>query len=193
VLGFVLNIHLPAQQSCDEEQVRQDLIVANTQLQVIMQAKRQLRDLQNRINTLHAELFDLRDRLYNIERAHNIVEMHMQLLQTSGFGGRCCKNLCFPLPKRKTMMHEHYPDGGQSIRWITDEEFDMYDDSSAEEGSPMSKAVAGPLACGLAAQRSLNLSRRQLAWCCLQAAKDTHADDEPSSPIHFHVDGTPEV
>ncbi|KAG2742981.1 hypothetical protein P692DRAFT_20850759 [Suillus brevipes Sb2] len=134
------------------------------------QAKCQLRDSQNQINTLHAELFDLRDRLHNIECAHNIAEMYM-----------------------KTMMHEHYPDGGQSIRWITDKEFDLYDDSSAEEGSPMSKAIAGPLTCGLAAQRSLNLSHCQLAWCHLQAAKDTHTDDEPSSPIYFHVDGTPEV
>jgi hypothetical protein len=193
VVGFVLNILLLSQRSRDEERVRQDLIVANTQLQVMTQSERQQRDSQNRIDTLQAELFDLRDRLYEVERARNIAEMHVQLLQTSGFGDRRRKILRSPLPKRKTMMHEHYPDGGQSIRWITDEEFDPYDDSSAEEGSPISKAVVGPLACWSAAKRRLAISRRRLAWCRSQAAKDARADDEPSSPIHYRVDGTPEV
>ncbi|KAG2112792.1 hypothetical protein BD769DRAFT_1391801 [Suillus cothurnatus] len=93
----------------------------------------QLQDSQNRIDTLHAQLFDLQDRLYDVEHACNIAEMHVELLQTSGLGARCHKNLCSLLPKRKTMMHEYYPDGGQSIRWVTDKEFGPYDDSSAEE------------------------------------------------------------
>jgi hypothetical protein len=131
--------------------------------------------------------------LYDVECARNIAEMHVELLQTSGLGAWHHKNLHSPLPKRKTMMHEYYPDGGQSIRWVTDEEFGPYDDSSAEEGSPVTKAVGGPLACGLAARRCLTLSHRQLAWHCLQAAKNADVDDESSSPTQCRVDSTPEV
>lgn len=193
VVGFVLNIHFPAQRSRDEGRVRQDLIVANTQLrlglEVTTQAQRQLRDSQNRVDSLHSQLFDLRERLYDVERARNIAEMYVEMLQTSGSGDRRRKNLS----KRKTMMHEHYPDGGQSIRWVTDEEFGPYDNSSAEEGPPVTQTVAGPLACGLAASRRLNLSRRRLAWSRLQAAKNASVDNESSSPIHPRVGGTPEV
>ncbi|KAG2127011.1 hypothetical protein BD769DRAFT_1387906 [Suillus cothurnatus] len=196
-IGYVAlndyHLHTPKKRSRDEERVQQDLIVANTQLRVTTQAQRQLRDSQNRIDTLHAQLFDLRDRLYDVERARNIAEMHVELLQTSALGARRRKNPRSPLPKRKTMMHEYYPDGGQSIRWVTDEEFGPYDDSSAEEGSPVTKAVGGPLACGLAARRRLTLSRRQLAWRRLQAAKNADVDDESSSPTQRRVDSTPEV
>ncbi|KAG2089222.1 hypothetical protein BD769DRAFT_1396114 [Suillus cothurnatus] len=176
-IGYVAlndyHLHTPKKRSRDEERVQQDLIVANTQLRVTTQAQRQLRDSQNRIDTLHAQLFDLRDRLYDVERARNIAEMHVELLQTSALGAR-----------------RH---GGQSIRWVTDEEFGPYDDSSAEEGSPVTKAVGGPLACGLAARRRLTLSRRQLAWRRLQAAKNADVDDESSSPTQRRVDSTPEV
>jgi hypothetical protein len=91
------------------------------------------------------------------------------------------------------MMHEYYPDGGQSIRWITGEEFGPYDDSSAEEGSPVTKAVGGLLACGLAARQCLTLSHCQLAWRRLQAAKNADVDDKSSSPTQRCVDSTPEV
>ncbi|KAG1742073.1 hypothetical protein EDD22DRAFT_958975 [Suillus occidentalis] len=187
------HLHMPRKRSCDEGRVRQDLIVANTQLRlglgVTTQAQRQLRDSQNRIDSLHSQLFDLREKLYDVERARNIAEMYVEMLQTSGSADGRRKNLS----KRKTMMHEHYPDGGQSIRWVTDEEFGPYDNSSAEEGPPVTRAVAGPLACGLAASRSLNLTCHQLAWSRSQAAKNASVDNEPSSPIHPHVDGTPEV
>jgi hypothetical protein len=131
--------------------------------------------------------------LYDVECAHNIAEMHVELLQMSALGAQCRKNPRSPLPKRKTMMHEYYPDGGQSIRWITGEEFGPYDDSSAEEGSPVTKAVGGLLACGLAARRRLTLSRCQLAWRRLQAAKNADVDDKSSSPTQRRVDSTPEV
>ncbi|KAG1862955.1 hypothetical protein C8R48DRAFT_673089 [Suillus tomentosus] len=185
------HLHTPRKRSRDEGRVRQDLIVANTQLRlgVTTQAQHQLQDSQNRIDSLHSQVFDLRERLYDVERAHNIAEMYVEMLQTSGLGDRRRKNLS----KRKTMMHEHYPDGGQSIRWVTDEEFGPYDNSSAEEGPPVTQAVAGPLACGLAASQRLTLSRRQLAWRRLQAAKNASVYNEPSSPTYPRVDGTPEV
>lgn len=190
----MLNVHLTVQRARDEERFGQDRIVANTQLRVTTQAQ-QLRDSQDRVDTLHAELFDLRDRLYDVQRARDIAEMHVEMLQASASGSsdQRRRNLHSPLPKRKSMMHEYYPDGGQSIRWLTDEEFSPYDDSSAEEGSSVIRAVGGPLACGLAARRRLTLSRRQLAQRRLQTAKDAIADDEPSSPMHRRADGSPEV
>jgi len=189
VIGLVLNTYLTAQRGRDEEQLGQDRSVANTQLRVTMQAQ-QLRDSQHRIDTLHAQLFHLRDRLYDVERARNIAEMYVEMLQTSGSGDQSRKTIRSSLPKRKSMMHEYHPDGGESIRWLTDEEFSPYDDSSAEEGSPVTKAIGGPQACALAAKRRLTLCRRRLARRRLQAAKE---DDEPSSPIHRRVDSTPEV
>ncbi|KAG2370347.1 hypothetical protein BDR07DRAFT_1370885 [Suillus spraguei] len=138
-------------------------------------------------------LFNLRGRLYDIERARNITEMYVEMLQTLGLGGKHSKILHSPLAKRKSMMHEYHLDGGQLIRWLTDEEFSLYDNSSAEEGSPVISTVGVPLACGLAARQHLTLSRCQLACRHLQTAKDTDVDDEPSSPMHHCADGSPEV
>lgn len=87
-------------------------------------------------------------------------------------------------------MHEYYPDGGQSIRWLTDEEFAPYDDSSVEEDSH----VGGPSCVGREARRHISASRR-LAMQHLQAAKDTIVDDEFASVTYSKgtKEGTPEV
>ncbi|KAG1719008.1 hypothetical protein EDD22DRAFT_855142, partial [Suillus occidentalis] len=159
--------------ACNEEQLRQDQSVNNIQLLVMTQAQ-QLQDSQDRIDSLHVQLFHLRERLYDVECARNIVERHVEALQTLKSGGKRCENSHSPLAKRKSLMQEYYPDGGQSIRWLMDEEFSPYNDLSTEdsEGSLAdTRPVAGP-------------------W----ASKDARdADDEPSSPAHRRVDGTPEV
>ncbi|KAG1806957.1 hypothetical protein EV424DRAFT_1577580 [Suillus variegatus] len=91
-----------------------------------------------------------------------------------------------PPPKRKSMVHKYYSDGGQSIRWLTDEEFEPYDELSAnEESSPVVKAVGGPLSCGLADRRRMSLSRR---WALrhfqkVRDAADLNDSDGPVSML----------
>ncbi|KAG1780463.1 hypothetical protein EV702DRAFT_721725 [Suillus placidus] len=167
--------------------------IANTEL---MAQAQQLRDSQNRIDTLHMELFNLRGRLYDVEVQHarDLAEIQHEMLQMRESGGRYPKKLPSPPPKRKSMAHEYYPDGGQSIRWLTDEEFEPYDELSAEEGPLVAKVVGGPSSCVLAARRHMSLSRR---WALhhFQKVKDTRADVDykPVSATHRRVNGTPEI
>ncbi|KAG1859763.1 hypothetical protein F4604DRAFT_1930490 [Suillus subluteus] len=136
--------------------------------------------------------------LYDIEveHAHDLAEMQREMLQMRelAWGGRYHKKVSSPPPKRKSMMHEYHPDGGQSIRWLTDDEFEPYDELSAEEGSPVAKVIGGPASCELAARRHMSLSRR---WALrhFQKVKDTWADmdDEPVSAMHRRANGTPEI
>lgn len=85
-------------------------------------------------------------------------------------------------------MHEHYPDGGQSIRWLSDEEFPPYGDNSSVEED---LHIGGPSCTGRAARKSLSASRHLTIMHHLQA-KDTTVDDEPASVMHCK-EGTPEV
>ncbi|KAG1784767.1 uncharacterized protein HD556DRAFT_1314789 [Suillus plorans] len=168
--------------------------IANTQL--ITQV--QLRDSQRRIDTLHMELFDLQGRLYDaqVEHARDLAEIQREMLQMRESSGRYHKKLPSSPPKRKSMVHEYYPDGGQSIRWLTDEEFEPYDEVSTEEGSRVAKVVGGPSSCGLAARRCMSLSRRW-ALRCFQKIKDARANaddsEESVSTMYHRANGTPEI
>jgi hypothetical protein len=159
-------------------------------------AQAQLRDSQNRIHTLHAELFDLRGRLYDVqvEHARELAEIQREMLQMRKSGRRYSKKLPSPPPKKKTMVHEYYPDGGQSTRWLTDEEFEPYDELSEEESSPVAKVIGGPSLCGSIARRNMALSRR---WALrhFQKIKDSRAeaDDKPVGDTHRRAIGTPEI
>ncbi|KAG1765103.1 hypothetical protein EDD22DRAFT_732352, partial [Suillus occidentalis] len=104
----------PATQRARDNE-RADRSLANTQL---MTQAQQLRDAQNRIDTLHAQLFDLRSKLYDSQRACDKAELRVEMLQSQISGSH--RKLRSPPPKRKSLMHEHYPDGGQSIRWLSD-------------------------------------------------------------------------
>ncbi|KAG1760570.1 hypothetical protein EDD22DRAFT_954807 [Suillus occidentalis] len=165
----------------------------------LMAQAQQLRDSQDRIDTLHTQLFDLRSRLYEVEHAHSMAEYQRMLKTTRGSREhRRTKKPHSPPPKRKSMVHEYYPDGGQSIRWLTDEEFEPYGEPPADEGSsPVVKAVPGPLSCGLAARRSMSLSRR---WALRRfqkareaAAADLHSDESSTSSNHRRAAGSPEI
>ncbi|KAG2140906.1 uncharacterized protein EDB93DRAFT_1252688 [Suillus bovinus] len=159
----------PATQRARDEE-RADWSLANTQL--LAQAQ-QLRDAQARIDTLHAQVFDLRSKLYDSQRACDMADLRVEMLrsQTSGSGGRHHRKMRSPPPKRKSMMPEYYPDGGQSIRWLTDEEFAPYEDLSADER----QHIGGPACNARAARRCLS---HRLA---MGKAKDTIMGDEPRS------------
>ncbi|KAG2157038.1 hypothetical protein DEU56DRAFT_720970, partial [Suillus clintonianus] len=101
------------QRARDEERAARTL--ANTQL---MTQAQQLRDSQATNENLRNQLFDLRARLYDVERACDKAELRAEMLDMKVSG--CHQRLRSPLPKEKTMVSEWYPDGGQSIRWITD-------------------------------------------------------------------------
>ncbi|KAG1790703.1 uncharacterized protein HD556DRAFT_1445986 [Suillus plorans] len=173
--------------------VNGDQTIANT-----LMTQDQLRDSQRRIDTLHTELFDLRGRLYDaqVEHARDLAEIQREMLQMRESSGRNHKKLPSSPPKRKSMVHKYYPDGGQSIRWLTDEEFEPYDELSTEEGSRVAKVVGGPSSCGLAARRRMSLSRR---WSLrrFQKVKDARANaddsEESVSTMYHRANGTPEI
>jgi hypothetical protein len=161
----------------------------------LMAQAQQLRDSQNRIDNLHTQLFDLRSRLYEVEHAHNMAEIQrLETLQTQRRGSRDHRRtmkLHSPPPKRKSMVHEYYSDGGQSIRWLTDEEFEPYDELSAnEESSPVVKAIGGPLSCGLADRRRMSLSRR---WALRRFQKVRDAADLNDSDGPVSAAGSAEI
>ncbi|KAG1782297.1 hypothetical protein EV702DRAFT_373508 [Suillus placidus] len=157
----------------------------------LMAQAQQLRDSQNRIDTLHTQLFDLRSRLYEVEHAHNMAEIQRpEMLQTQRRGLRDhhhTQKLHSPPPKRKSMVHEYHLDGGQSIRWLTDEEFEPYDEQSANEDSPpVVKAIGGPLSCGLAARQHMSLSRRWALRRFQKARDPADLNDEPDTSAMHH-------
>ncbi|KAG1868693.1 hypothetical protein C8R48DRAFT_771474 [Suillus tomentosus] len=161
----------------------------------LMAQAQQLRDSQNRIDNLHTQLFDLRSRLYEVEHAHNMAEIQrLETLQTQRRGSRDHRRtmkLHSPPPKRKSMVHEYYSDGGQSIRWLTDEEFEPYDELSAnEESSPVVKAVGGPLSCGLADRQRMSLSR---CWALRRFQKVRDAADLNDSDGPVSAAGSAEI
>jgi hypothetical protein len=152
-----------------------------------MTQAQQLQDAQNRIDMLHAQLFNLHSKLYDSQCACDKTELHVEMLQSQISGSH--RKLCSPPPKRKSLMHEYYPDGGQSIRWLSDEEFPPYGNNlSVEEDLH----IGGPLCTGRAARKSLSASRHLTIMHRLQAANDTTVDDEPASVMHCK-EGTPEV
>ncbi|KAG1730505.1 uncharacterized protein EDB91DRAFT_1008508, partial [Suillus paluster] len=104
-----------AQRAHDEERASRTL--ANTQL---MTQAQQLRDLQQTTENLCNQLFDVRDKLYYTERACDKAEMHVEMLQMSTGGGHHQKLPSPVLPRKKSMVSEWFPDGGQSLQWVSD-------------------------------------------------------------------------
>jgi hypothetical protein len=162
------------QRARDNEQA--DRSLANTQL---MTQAQQLQDAQNRINTLHAQLFNLCSKLYDSQCACDKADLHVEMLQSQISGSH--RKLCLLPPKRKSLMHKHYPDGGQSIRWLSDEEFPPYENLSIEEDLD----IRGPSCTGRAVRKSLSASHHLTIMHHLQAAKDTTVDDEPASVMCY--------
>ncbi|KAG1734934.1 uncharacterized protein EDB91DRAFT_1083938 [Suillus paluster] len=88
--------------------------LATTQL---FTQSQQLRDSQAAMETLHGQLFYLHARMYDIERERNRAELCIEMMQMRG----STRRQHVQMPKRKNLHQEWYPDGGGSIRWLTDE------------------------------------------------------------------------
>ncbi|KAG1901616.1 uncharacterized protein F5891DRAFT_1187488 [Suillus fuscotomentosus] len=108
------------QRNCDED--RANCSLATTHL---LTQSQQLCDSQAATETLHGQLFDLRARMYDIEREHDWVELRIEMMQMSGSTHRQHVRM----PKHKNLHQEWYPEGGGSTRWLTDE-----GESTASEG-----------------------------------------------------------
>ncbi|KIK32392.1 hypothetical protein CY34DRAFT_19082 [Suillus luteus UH-Slu-Lm8-n1] len=108
------------QQARDEERANRSL--ATTQL--LMQAQ-QLRDANAVTEQLRTQLYDLRTRLYDVEREHDLSKLRAEMLQMHGSAPNQAP------PARRSSRHRHrpklpsythYPDGGQSVIWHSDAE-----------------------------------------------------------------------
>ncbi|KAG2144484.1 hypothetical protein DEU56DRAFT_754155 [Suillus clintonianus] len=141
-----------------------------TRLSGAFDPAQQLRDSQATNENLRNQLFDLRARLYDVERARDKAELRVEMLDMKVSGRH--RRLHSPLPKEKTMVSEWYPDGGQSIRWITDDEFEPYDDVPS----------GGPSRGYEARKHLLNDGRRRVG-----KAKEDISDDESTSVVHHEV------
>lgn len=165
IISLVLNRHqLKEKADGPRGDVNGNQIAANT----LMVQAQQLRDSQNQIHTLHTKLFNLRGRLDNIQAEHHVLaETQREMWQKIESDGRPRKRLKLSSP----------PLRGQWVEWPTDEE--LYDEPSADEGSPVATIVGGPSSCGLAARRQMSYSRR---WALrrLKKVKDTRDDADDS-------------
>ncbi|KAG0694477.1 hypothetical protein DFH29DRAFT_788389, partial [Suillus ampliporus] len=102
---------LLTQHNHDKDRANRSL--ATTQL---FTQSQQLHDSQAATETMHGQLFDLRTCMYDIEREHDRAELCIEMMQMSGSARR----QHVQMPKRKNLHQEWYPEGGGSIRWITD-------------------------------------------------------------------------
>lgn len=101
-----------AQRTRDED--RSNRSFATTQL---LTQSQQLRDSQALVESLRTELFNLRTRLYDVERERDKAELRVEMMQMSGSTHR----QHVPMPKRKSLHQAWYPDGGGCTKWVTDE------------------------------------------------------------------------
>ncbi|KAG2079009.1 hypothetical protein BDR04DRAFT_1166016 [Suillus decipiens] len=101
-----------AQQNCDEDRANRSLAT----VQLLTQGQ-QLCDSQASVETLQGQLFDLRSHLYDVECECDWAELCMEMIEMTG--STCCQHI--QMPKCKNLHQEWSPDGGGSVRWITDE------------------------------------------------------------------------
>lgn len=108
------------QRNRDEDRANRSLATTH-----LLTQSQQLRDSQAATETLHGQLFDLRARMYDIERERDRAELRIEMMQMSG----STRRQHVRMPKRKNLHQEWYPEGGGSTRWLTDE-----GESTASEG-----------------------------------------------------------
>jgi hypothetical protein len=67
--------------------------------------------------TYENQLFDMRNNLYEAQRAHDHAELRIEMMGTKGSLPWQCRRL----PKHKSLCEEWHPDGRRVTRWLTDE------------------------------------------------------------------------
>jgi hypothetical protein len=85
-------------------------------VQLLTQSQ-QLRDSNVKVKNLQGQLFGLHNRLYDAERELDRAQLHIEMMEMTGSTHR--QHIW--MPKCKNLQQEWYPEGGGSVRWITDE------------------------------------------------------------------------
>jgi hypothetical protein len=122
-----------AQRDCDEDRVNRSF--ATVQL---LTRSQQLRDSNASVKTLQGQLFGLRNRLYDAEHKCDRAQLHIEMMEMTGSTHR--QHIW--MSKRKNLQQEWFPDGGGSVRWITDEG----ESTASEAPKPPRLRRAGPSA-----------------------------------------------
>lgn len=106
----------PAVQEARDEQCA-NRSIANTQL--LTQAQ-QLRDANAVTEQLRTQLYDLRSKLYSVEREHNLSQLRAEMMQMHGPAPKPAPRHARHQHRPKQPNYTYYPDGGQSVIWHSD-------------------------------------------------------------------------
>ncbi|KAG1722873.1 hypothetical protein EDB19DRAFT_2043948 [Suillus lakei] len=85
-------------------------------VQLLTQSQ-QLRDSNANIENLQGQLFGLRNRLYDAEHECDRTQLRIEMMEMTG----STHHRHIWMPKHENLQQEWYPEGGGSVRWITDE------------------------------------------------------------------------
>ncbi|KAG1868350.1 hypothetical protein DFJ58DRAFT_723609 [Suillus subalutaceus] len=117
----------PAVQEARDEQ-RANRSIANTQL--LTQAQ-QLRDTNAVTEQLRTQLYDMRSKLYTVERERDLSQLRVEMMQMHGSAPNPAPRHAHPNSAPRHARHRHkpkqpsytyYPDGGQSVIWHSETE-----------------------------------------------------------------------
>lgn len=106
----------PAVQEARDEQ-RANRSIANTQL--LTQAQ-QLRDANAVTEQLRTQLYDLRSKLYSVERERDLSQLRAEMMQMHGPAPKPAPRHARHRHRPKQPNYTYYPDGGQSVIWHSD-------------------------------------------------------------------------
>ncbi|KAG1732841.1 hypothetical protein EDD22DRAFT_762156, partial [Suillus occidentalis] len=106
----------PAVQEARDEQ-RANRSIANTQL--LTQAQ-QLRDANAVTEQLRTQLYDLRSKLYSVERERDLSQLRVEMMQMHAPAPKPASRHARHRHRPKQPNYTYYPDGGQSVIWHSD-------------------------------------------------------------------------
>ena len=110
------------QRARDEERTNRSL--ANTQYLTLAQ---QLCDSQATTESLHSQLFDVCNQLYEARRECDRAEMHLEMMHSKSRQPCWEVGRYHNLPKHKRQSYHWFADGGEALAWL---------DSDDDEGVP---------------------------------------------------------
>ncbi|KAG1719710.1 hypothetical protein EDB19DRAFT_1918593 [Suillus lakei] len=77
----------------------------------------QLRDTNAVTEQLHTQLYDLRSKLYSVERERDLSQLRVEMMQMHGSAPNPAPRHARHRHKPKQPSYTYYPDGGQSVIW----------------------------------------------------------------------------
>ncbi|KAG2085579.1 uncharacterized protein F5147DRAFT_553276, partial [Suillus discolor] len=100
-----------AQRDCDEDHANCSFAT----VQLLTQSQ-QLQDSNANVKNLQGQLFGLCNCLYDAECECDRAQLRIEMIEMTG--STHCRHI--RMPKCKNLQQEWYPEGGGSVRWITD-------------------------------------------------------------------------